>query len=314
MTMHAIRHLKREEIDTFKWDRCVAQAPNGWLYARSFYLDAYGHWEALVKGDYDHIMPLPAKRKYGIRYLHIPPFTGQLGIIGKDPVTQALTDDFIRHIPASFLLVDIMLNEGNPPPSLPGIRRKQKTNLVLSLKEDYASIYRQYSKDAKKNLRRTQPLGLTPCFDIDMETIIRLYRTAYGKKNRDISGASYDRMARLGGQCIRNGFGFTMGMRNPEGALLAAAFFGMDEKRIYYILGAPGGKDKVSNAVHNLIDEVIKKYAGTGITFDFEGSDIPSVAAFYRKFGPQTMHYDFVQIIRSSFLQLFFRQKGDPEE
>lgn len=313
MTTHAIRHLKREEIDTFKWDRCVTEAPNGWLYARSFYLDGFGHWTALVRGDYEYIMPLPVKRKLGIHYIHIPPFTGQLGIIGKDPVTQSLTDEFIRRIPASFTLVDIMLNEGNPSPTLPGIRRKEKTNLILSLQEDYTSIYKQYSRDAKKNLRRTQPMDLTPCFDIDMGTIIRLYRAAYGKKNRDIASADYDKMARLGDQCIRNGSGFTMGIRHREGALLAAAFFGIDEKRIYYILGAPGGKGKASNAIHNLIDEVIKKYAGTGITFDFEGSDIPSVAAFYRKFSPQTRHYDFVQVIRSPLLRLFYRLRSDPE-
>jgi len=305
--MPAIRYLKREEIDTSKWDRCVAEAPNGWLYARSFYLDGFGHWDALVKGDYDHIMPLPVKRKYGIRYLHIPPFTGQLGIIGKTPVTQTLTDEFIRHIPASFLLVDLMLNEEDPAPSLPGIRRKQQTNLILSLKEDYASIYRQYSKDAKKNLRRTQALDLIPCFDIDMTTIIRLYRDAYGKKNRDLTATSYDKMARLAHRCILDGSGFTMGIRNPQGTLLAAAFFGKDEKRIYYILGAPNAEGRRSNAVHCLIDEVIKKYAGSGITFDFEGSDLPSVAAFYRKFNPREVHYYFVQIIRSPFLRLFFR-------
>jgi hypothetical protein len=252
-------------------------------------------------------MPMPVKRKYGIRYSYIPPFTGQLGIIGKAPVSQALTDDFIRHIPRSFLLAEMLLNEGNPTPSPAGITTMERTNLVLPLTENYASIFQLYSKDAKKNLRRAQALGLVPCTDITMDTIIHLYRAAYGQKNRDISGTSYGRMARLGAQCIQNGFGFTMGIRNPEGTLLAAAFFGMDEKRIYYILGAPNPEGRRSNAVHSLIDEVIKKYAGTGITFDFEGSDIPSVAAFYRKFSPQVMHYDFLRVIRSPFLRLFFR-------
>ncbi|MBN8851431.1 MAG: hypothetical protein BGO55_08985 [Sphingobacteriales bacterium 50-39] len=307
--MHSIRYLKRKEIDTLKWDRCIAQAPNGWIYARSFYLDSLGHWDALIDGDYEHIMPLPVKRKYGMPYIYIPPFTGQLGIIGQAPVTQALTNTFIRHIPRRFLLADIMLNEGDPPPSLSVAQSIQRINFTLSLKEDYTSIYSQYSRDAKKNLKKTQAQGLLPCFDIAMTTIIQLYRDAYGARNKDLSATAYDKMARLGNECIRNGSGFTMGICHPEGQLLAAAFFGMDEKRIYYILGAPSPEGRSLHAVHSLIDELIKKYAGTGITFDFEGSDIPSVAAFYRKFNPQAMPYHFIQIIRPRLLRLFFRQR-----
>jgi hypothetical protein len=305
---HHIRYLKREEIDILRWDACVTNAPNGWIFARSFFLDGLGKWGALVEGDYAHILPLPERKKYGIRYIYIPPFAGQLGIIGTAPISGQLTDLFIRAIPAYFRLVDIFLNEQNPGPSIPGITTSKRTNYTLPLKEEYAALYDRYTGDAKKNLRRTSGLGLTPCTDIPMAKIVEMYRAAYGKKSERISEEEYSRLAALGDRCLKEGNGFSLGIQNPQGDLLAAAFFGKDNKRIYYILGAPSQQGRRSNAVHSLIDEVIKEYAGTNIVFDFEGSDIPSVASFYRKFSPLTGHYDLVQWDRLPRLLQWYRR------
>lgn len=53
-----IRHLRYNEIDKTKWDRCIQTAFNGNVYSFSWYLDvvAYG-WEALVEGDYETVFP-----------------------------------------------------------------------------------------------------------------------------------------------------------------------------------------------------------------------------------------------------------------
>jgi hypothetical protein len=54
-----IRYLKRNEIDTIQWDNCIHNAPNGLIYARSFYLDTMAeNWSALVAGDYQYVMPM----------------------------------------------------------------------------------------------------------------------------------------------------------------------------------------------------------------------------------------------------------------
>ena len=312
-----IRYLRRKEIDIDRWDHCVGLAPNGLLYARSFFLDGLGDWGALVAGEYDFIMPLPKRRKYGLPYIYVPTFAGQLGIIGSQAISRELTDTFILSIPASFRIADLILNKGNPNPSLTDIEIKQRTNYILPLSDDYPVLYARYSADAKKNLRRTRALGLLPCTDIPVDTIIRLYRAAYADRHPQVSAAAYQSLADLFRDCIRKDKGFTLGITDPGGQLLAAAFFGMDNKRIYYILGAPTPQGRAASAVHSLIDEVIKKYAGTGIIFDFEGSDIPSVAAFYRKFNPQAEYYGQIRLRRlpgwiRSF-PLFFPRQRDPE-
>ena len=297
-TGYHIRYLKRQEIDTARWDGCVTKAPNGWLYMQSFYLDGLGDWDALVTAEYDYLLPLPKKRKFGFPYSYVPPLTGQLGIIGADPVSTALVDDFLRHIPSSFLLADILLNEQNPPPSLPVNELFKKTNYVLPLQADYATLYDRFSADAKKNLRQAGSNALRTETGIPVETVVALYRAAYEEKNDFYSAKDYHRIAALCANCINKGYGFTLGIRDARQELQAAAFFGIDNKRIYYLLGAPGPEGRRYNAVHLLIDEVIRKYAGTGLEFDFEGSDIPSVSAFYRKFNPLAKTYYLIHFSR----------------
>lgn len=300
-----IRYLKRQEIDTGRWDRCIRQAPNGWIYMQSFFLDGISgrRWDALVasspdSGDYEYVLPLLKKRKYGLWYTYVSPFVGQSGLIGRQPIPPVLIDHFLSHIPSTFRLVDILLNEQNPPPSLPQIQVTHRTNYVLPLRTDYANLCERYTADAKKNLRRTGNAGLFPEGDIPVSTVIGLYRAAYKNKNRFFSSGDYQRIAALCESCISRGHGFTLGIRDQQHHLHAAGFFAIDDKRIYYLLGAPSPEGRKSNAVHALIDAVIRQYAGKELEFDFEGSDIPSVAAFYRKFSPEARQYCQVKLNR----------------
>jgi hypothetical protein len=293
-TNEHIRYLKRQEIDTARWDRCVAQSPNGWLYMQSFFLDGLGDWDALVTETYSYLMPLPTKKKIGFRYSYIPPFTGQLGVVGPNPISPALIDSFLQHIPRSYLLADILLNEQNPPPSIKVNDVFPKTNYVLPLIEDYITLHERYTADAKKNLRQANSNGLFAETGIPVETVITTYRAAYGEKNDFYTPADYQTIAALCTACIQKGHGFTLGIRDTNQTLQAAAFFGIDNKRIYYLLGAPGAEGRRYNAVHYLIDEVIRRYANTNLEFDFEGSDIPSVSAFYRKFNPVAKSYHLI--------------------
>lgn len=291
-----IRYLSRSEIDSFKWDLCVTHAPNGWIYARTFFLDNLGDWGALVKGDYDFIMPLPQKRKYGIPYVYIPPFTGQLGIVGAGPVSTGLMEEFVGAIPRHFVRVDLLMNEQNPSWTAPNSNSIKRINYVITLNEDYHSILSKYTGNAKKTIDRALAAGLSPQWGVSVDRVIDLYRHAYGKKNKHLSDQDYVRFKTLAEQCLHLGYGLTLGIQNAEKELVAAAFFGKDQRRVYYILGAPNSAGRIANAFHCLINEVIRMHAGSGLIFDFEGSNIPSVAQFYRKFKPEAMHYELITI------------------
>ena len=58
-----IQLLKHNEIDKPRWDECIQNSPNGLIYAYSWYLDFISpKWEAMVRGDYEFIMPLTCKK------------------------------------------------------------------------------------------------------------------------------------------------------------------------------------------------------------------------------------------------------------
>ena len=102
-----IRYFKHKEIDKEKWDTCIDNASNSLIYAFSWYLDIVSpNWEALIAGDYHLVMPLPAKRKYGINYLFQPKYTQQLGVFGVEPSIEPVSD-FISKIPKKFIFVDL---------------------------------------------------------------------------------------------------------------------------------------------------------------------------------------------------------------
>ena len=73
-----IRYLSHTEIDKKKWDDCIAHSHFETLYPYSWYLDAVSPgWYALVRDDYEMVMPLTWKRTYGVRML-IQPAAGSI--------------------------------------------------------------------------------------------------------------------------------------------------------------------------------------------------------------------------------------------
>ena len=75
-----IRFVNRNQIDVEKYNYCIEKAIQSRIYAYAWYLDIVAdNWSVLVLDDYDAVMPLPWKIKYGIKYITQPFFTQQLG-------------------------------------------------------------------------------------------------------------------------------------------------------------------------------------------------------------------------------------------
>ncbi|HRD57734.1 MAG TPA: hypothetical protein PK504_06775 [Ferruginibacter sp.] len=297
-----IQYLRHGQIDKTKWDSTIENSPNGFIYCRSFFLDAMCTWDALVLGDYDYVMPLPHKNKWGIQYIYTPFFIGQTGIISSLEISNQMVNCFLKAIPKHFSYIDLSLNEGNVLPEANECTNVlQRVNYILPLNQLYHLIENNYSKDAKKNLRQAAQYHLNFVEDIGLEKVVSFFKNAYGSLNEKISDDIFNSFIEAGNKAIQQGVGLTVGLTNAEGQLVSAAFLGKDTKRIYYICAAPNEAGRNANAQHVLIDELIRKYAGSNLLFDFEGSDIPAVATFYKKFSPEIKMYPRVKINRLPF-------------
>ncbi len=292
----SIRFFSNRDIDRVAWDACVEAAPVSLAYANSWYLDAVcdGAWNALVLDDYRAVMPLPYRRKWGIDYLSQPAFTQQLGVFGL--VSAEEYRQFLHAIPRNYWLADLQLHTGTPA-NLHGL--KARTTYWLNLERPYETIYAGYSKDARKNLRNLEthsgPTAVTDCFDFDLH--IANYRAAYGAMNPNLDNEAYRRFLDAMEAAAARQKLEALQINDCKGTPLAMGIFLKSRQLLHYVMGAPvQGAD--SGGVHGIIDALIRRYAGSPFTLDFEGSEIPSVAYFYAKFGALPQHYYALHINR----------------
>jgi hypothetical protein len=294
-----IQYLIHQQIDKEKWNECIRQSHNGLIYAYSFYLDAMSkHWDALVLGDYQMVMPLTWNRKFGIKYLYQPFLTAQLGLFGKG-ITEYIRDNFFKAIPSSFRYIDISLNSENIMSSPSGFDI-HRSNYTLNLNPSYEKIASGYNENTKRNVKKAMQAGCKMEKGFSIEKVVTL-ALAQMKGQGNESKENTARFLKLYQLLHEKKIATTYGILSSGSELLASSVFFFSHNRAYYILvgNNPAGRD--TGASHALIDAFIKDNAGKNLTLDFEGSDIPTLAAFYRGFGSVHEPYPHIRINRLPF-------------
>lgn len=294
--MGPIQYLSYRQIDKTKWDACISRAVNGLIYGYSFYLDAMvKHWDALVLGDYDTVMPLTWNKKYGIYYLYQPPFTASLGVFGNN-ISPALLNNFLQTIPKKFRYWDISLNHGNFF-QLPGFNLYERSNYILPLKNNYDNICEGYRENIKRNVKKSEQLKDTIQKDINIEEVIKLAKEQL-QQITTLSDSDFEQFKKLYGILYQKEMATTYGIYTAGGQLIASAAFFFSHNRAYYILVGNHPNGKTSGASHALINAFIKDHAGQNILLDFEGSDIRNLAFFYSSFGATEEKYSAIKLNR----------------
>jgi len=287
--MNGIIHtINAQDIQRDKWDTCVLQSDNAVIYATSWYLDHMAdNWTGFVLNDYEAVMPIPWRTKMGIRYCYAAPFIQQLGWfypaniagVGEAFIEQLFA--FVKYGGYAFNYNNIVNVED----------ATQHINYVINLAPPHETIKNNYNEDAVNNLRKASKLNLSYGTG-SSELSIQNYRYHYGDRLPNVSEKDYANFAGLTAllekkqQC----FARTVVDKN-SGNLLSIALFLKDAKRLYNIMNSTTDDGRKKAANHFLLDNVLKEFAGSGLVFDFEGSDIPGIKNFYEKFGAVNQPY-----------------------
>jgi hypothetical protein len=286
-----IRYLDRSEIDIEKWDRCILNAPNGLIYARSFYLDAMSkNWSALILNDYECVMPLTWNRKFGISYLYQPAFASQLGIFFENHADTAIFEKFVRQAKFYFRFCEIHLNFANSvEDSIP------RANYILNLARPYPEIRNGYKKRLIENLNEAEFHHLIYTSSNDCRSAIKLFKNQYGKRFPKVQETDFQRFEKLCDELINKNMLFLREIKDESDELLNISIFIKDDRRIYNIMSVslPLGREK--RAHFYLLDHLIMEFASQDLILDFEGSEVPGIAEFYRKFGSINQPYSFLK-------------------
>jgi hypothetical protein len=284
-----ISYLKHADIDKEKWDKCIADSANSLIYAYSYYLDIMSkNWDALVLNDYEAVMPLTWNKKFGISYLRQPHFTQQLGIFGNILFEKNVTELFINKALQIFPFAEINLNYANQYKN----GETKKCNLILPLNYAFDEIEKIFRKDFVNKIRNNN-LIYQPTEEI--EKAIQVFRKNYDHKVH-ISSNSYQKWLQVSNLLKMKEQLLVRKVNSANGELLSIAMFLKDNRRIYYFLSAtlPAGRNRQSH--YFLLYHLIKEFSGQNLTFDFQGSAIPSIKSFFLKFGAIEEPYPFVKI------------------
>lgn len=286
-----IRYVDRQEIDLKKWDHCILQAPNGLIYARSFYLDIMAEkWCALICGDYEAVMPLTWNSKFGFPYLYQPPFMAQLGIFDINNTAQIGIENFVRHATKHFKFCEIHLNAHNDCGNC-----TERANYILPLDKPYSEIRSGYKKRLLENLAEAESHDLHYGKTDDFSVTVALFQKTYGSRFPHVKTKHYRKFLLLCAEMAKRDVILVREVRDPSGELLSSNIFFKDHQRMYNIMSVTlkAGRDKRSHFL--LIDRLIREYASNRMVLDFEGSELPGIAEFYRKFGSEYAPYPFLR-------------------
>jgi hypothetical protein len=283
-----IRYLQRDQIDDQHWDRVVSASGFETVYAHSWYLDACaGTWGALVAPDYEYVMPVAFGKKYGIRYTYQPRFCQQLGVYSEKLVDHEVLGMFLLELKKKFRFGDYAFNEGNRLIKERGREITENTNYILKLGSPYGELKQGYSDNCRRNQQRAIRSGLEFYDDISVWELVQMKMKYDHRKQFD---AHYHSLTGMFSCMKEAGHVKAFGVK-LKGELCAGALFAYCNKRVHYLLSVSDTVGKENSGMFMVIDRVIQSCAGKEMHLDFEGSNIQTVARFFRGFGADPQIY-----------------------
>lgn len=279
--------LPSARINRQQWDACVQKDQKGLIYSLTWYLNRMTEeWYGLVVNDYDAVLALPVKYFGGIRMVYTPPFFQRLDLAG---TYNDVTLISIRKHVLSFARIIDLHNSDSSFLNVKPLRTK--TNYTLRLDQGYTDIAGAYSKECRKNINKALNRGCVFKHGISIQEVKAFYQKAYGAK-ASYKEKHFARLVDMAESCEAQSYIHLCGVTNESSnSLIFAAILLDDGKRMYYLLGAPSEEGRKARATAFFIDQAIAQFAGKRQVFDFEGSDIPEVASFYKSFSPQAEYY-----------------------
>jgi hypothetical protein len=290
-----IHHLPHTSIDPHKWDACIVNSQNRLPYALSWWLDAVcPEWDALVQDDYLAVMPLTHGHKLGIHYLYQPYFTQQLGIFSPSPITPLIITDFLKAIPLKYKYVQIQLNSHNNVQHA-DLAFSTRKNFILDLKPSAIELASNYHRNCRRNIQKAINAGFTVKQGPSSSVFTSFIRNNLDKQLTGTRKSFYPTLARVTSASMQQSAGEIVGIYSHTGELAAAGWFITALGRCLFQVCASTEKGKENQAMYLLVNHMISRNAGSGLVFDFAGSNIPGIAYFNSGFGSTVTHYPVIK-------------------
>lgn len=269
-----MRIVQRKNIDVKLWDEKIENSPLQNPFIHSWALNATAtDWWAVVNDDYSFLLPLPIDNKWGVKRVRQHYFSRQLDWIGSENQFQQ-----------ALVLVKKQFKEFDFGVSLTTSIEKTKRFQWLNYAEEI-----MYSKNTKRILKKKH-------FEVvekkEVEKFLEIYKNNAFQKFKQPTENLY-RLERLI-EVVFSKNKAKMFVIEEDNEVKAAAIFIDYKTTRTYLIGDATPEMKKKGAIFYLLDYGIQNAPNNCEIFDFGGSNVDSVANFYKKMGGKDSFYSHV--------------------
>ncbi|WP_321288113.1 hypothetical protein [uncultured Sunxiuqinia sp.] len=287
MNKFKFSYLNNKNINRKKWEMRIEQSSNSSIYARCWFLDIVcPDWYALVWGEYEYIMPLPVFKKFGVTYLSQPIYSQQIAIYPPPP--QNIINEMQEWISHHFKYIHLSLSPESTTKISDFIVEERK-NFILPLNSPIEKIENRYHPETRRNVRKANQ-AISVVKSIAPSELLNLKKRYPGVEDENAQAI----LTKIILKALWLNKGVIYGAYTSKNELCGAAFFLFDTKRVYYMNSVSSEIGKKHRAMYAIIHQFYRDNCEQNLLFDFEGSQNPGIAHFFKRFGSEIEIYQHI--------------------
>ncbi len=276
---------------------CIFQQP-WWLEAV-----APGEWDEVILkkgGQIEARLPYIKKKKWGLTFSFMPPFTQVLGpwiqpLEGKYASRLSRERKILKKLAERLPSFDYF-DQGfhyNITNWLPlywqGYEQTTRYTYVLNQIDDFEYIWGELKGNIRREIKKARD-NLAITTDLGIHELWRLHQLTFERQNTRPTH-SFETFKRLHQACSDRNAGQSFFAVDDRQRTHAAVYIIWDHHSAYYLMGGADPELRNSGASSLLMWKAIKFASDKTQCFDFEGSMIESIERFFRGFGARQKRY-----------------------
>ena len=283
-----IKELESKDLDLVKWNTLLDKTPVlDAQYCQHWFVSSIcNSWKAYILDDYKSAFICVYSKKKGVKIMYQPFYSRNFSFIGE--ANNKFVNTVIKKIENEFKLLQFNLSDNIK------LRLWEKTELnyqILPLNSSYDNIYKTYSKNAKRILKKNNNILISE--SNKSKDFILLFKEKVGYKLK-FTDENYMFLLKLIAKGKENKHIklFEIKIDNKHIGFACFLFY---RNSINYIKGALTDEGRKLGGMYYMFNHVVKEYSNQDNILDFGGSNIDSIASFYKKFGANDKYYYFYQ-------------------
>lgn len=312
----SISFVNSTQIDAQKWDELIKNSDNPSVCAEFWYITLLtkGKWHAYIStdnsGEWAAVMPVFNSQKMRNTFSRQPLLSKYWGVITRTQVTGNYKQIHFAKEHASTILAEAKdcavldyFTGINPTYaaqySFDDINLNPRFTYLIDLKQGINQIREGYSKTVRKKVNKLKRDAFENVLKHDSTDLEQMLLLNISEGRELVPAQAIEPLKELSAKAQELGKGFFLSTISPQRDVAAAGFFLINEHYCHFLSGYVNPKYRNQNAMSLLVDGALNRASTRSKTFDFFGSNIESIEAFFRSFGAYPATY--YRIVKAKF-------------